>query len=213
MPARMVYREIKFQEGRIITDALLYREKCHLLLPEPFTQNVFVNIARGGESRILIGSDSSVNLNRMGSFFKGMYNADMRNAPMGMKPTEFSYTFLLKKPLFREKEVYYPSLVRNMFDLSSLDSRPVIRYTVAIRSSYGWPARRENFGVGVTLSFDSDNARKLFSPLVTKEFRKMGRETGLRIRKGTRRKLWDASLHQPFNLINLIRIPSESDLA
>lgn len=213
MAAPMVYREIKFQEGSIVTDALLYREKCHLLLPEPFTQNVFVNIARGGESRMLVGSSSMVNLNRMRSFFMSMYNADMREAPMDMKPTEHSYSFYLKKPLTREREVYYPGMVRNLFDLSSIDSRPVIKYSVAIRSSQGWPNRKENFGVSVTLSFDSENAKKLFMPLISRELRNMKRETGLRIRRGGARKVWDASLHLPFNLINLIRIPSESDLA
>lgn len=213
MAASMIYREIKFQEGGIITDALLYREKCHLLLPEPFTQNVFVNISRGNKNRMLIGSSSMVNMNRMRSFFSRMYNADMREASMDMKPTEHSFSFFLKKPFFREKEVYYPGLVRNLFDFSSIDSRPVIRYTVAIRSSQGWPNRKENFGVSVTLSFDTENAKKLFMPLIRKELRKLRNETGLRVRKGKARKVWDASLHLPFNLINLIRIPSESDLA
>ncbi len=212
MASRMVYREIKFQDGSIMTDALLYREKCHLLLPEPFTQNVFVNISRGKERRMLIGSSSLVNMNRMKAFFSSMYNADMREASMNMKPTEHSYTFLVKKGPFREKEAYYPGLVRNLFDFSSIDSRPVIRYSVAIRSSKGWTNRKENFGVSATISFDSENAKKLFMPLISKELRKLRAETSLRVRKGRSRKVWDASLHLPFNLINLIRIPSESDL-
>lgn len=209
----MVFREIRFQEGSIVTDALLYREKSHLLLPEPFTENVFMNVARGSESRLFIGSRSAVNMNRMVSFFRSMYDAATGDASMESDSTGYSVSFYIKKPFLKEKEVYYPGLVRNVFDFSTMESRAVIRYSVSIRSGLSGFTGKENFGVHVSISFDSDSARKLFLPLIQKEIRKMKSETGMRIRKSRSSKIADSSLHLPFNLINLIRIPSESDIA
>lgn len=213
MDSPLIFREIDFRIEGIETDALLYREKCHLLLPESFSQNLFYAISGKEGTRLFFASDSMVNINRLQSFFSKLYGTSAIEAGSPPDSFDFPYMMGLKMPLFKEKEFYYPGLVRNLFDYRTIEEDSLIKYTVSLRSGVSKLARRKTFGMSVSLSFDSEASMNRFTPLISSEFENMRRENGVKMKRVKKNRLRDTSLHIPFNLINFIRIPTDKDLA
>lgn len=206
-------REMLFPDGEIRTDSLLYREKCHLLLPDPFTQNLFYSISDELQTRFFVASDSNVNLDRLKSFFQRLYGVNFEGVEQVADPGEYTAILNLKSPLLREREFYYPGFVRNILDFNSVDRDSTIRYAVSIRSGDRIMSRNRSYGMSISVSFSSENSGRRLSPLISQEQRKLKQETGMKLKNMRGRRMSDVSLKVPFNLINFIRVPAESDLS
>ncbi len=212
MNTKLMVKEILFPEGEIRTDSLLYREKCNLLLPEPFSQNMFYTVSDELQARFFIASDSHANLDRLQSFFIRLYGATFEDSAPNWEDTGFSIRMKFRAPFLREKEFYHPGFVRNLMDLNSVDRDSKFRYTVSIRSAQKPFFRKRSYGLAVTMSFNSGNARKRLSPLVSQELLTFREETGIRPRLLRSGRMRDSNFQLPFNLINFVRVPSEKDL-
>lgn len=212
MDSALTIKEIIFSVDGLKTDAMLYRERCNMLIPEPFTQNIFYAVTGKSGARVFVASDSHVNMNRMLTFFSKMYNA----TPVEFMPLEknFSSHYVLKfrTSVLVEKEFYYPGFIRNLFDYGSIDGETVVRYAVAMRSGISKLARKRTFGVSITLSFDSESTRNRIMPLISSELRNFRKENKVKLKRMWWKRMRDTSHDVPFNLINFIRIPSDSDL-
>lgn len=212
MNAPIKVKEILFPEGEIKTDSLLYREKCTLLLPEPFSQNMFYAISDELQARFFIATDSPANMDRLQSFFVRLYGANFEDTSYRADEPAFSIGINFRTPFIGEKEFYHPGFVRNMLDFNSVDRGSTIRYTVSIRSGGKPLLMKRTYGLAITVSFDSENARNRLAPLISQEMLTFREEAGIRPKIVRSRVIRDTVFHRPFNLINFIRVPSEKDL-
>lgn len=209
---RLMTREILFPTGDIRTDSLLYREKSGLLLPEPFTQNLFYAVSDEMETRFFIASESRLNLEKMEAFFLRLYGAIFQDCEDPVKHA--GSTVFLKSTIrnARVKEFYHPRFVRNMLDYSSIDRSARISYCVSVRSGRHVGRKGRRYNISVSVGFDSRFSRRKFMELIDSELSAMKREARFVLKKSGRGILSDNTLSQSFNLINFIRIPSEQDL-
>lgn len=205
-------REILFPEGDIRTDSLLYREKCQLLIPEPYTQNLFHAITNDVQTRFFISSDSERNLERMETFFSRLYGAIFEDAD-SILPC-FDHSIMLRNSIlnFRKKEFYHPRFVRNILDFPSFERSDPISYSVTMRSGHKQKSGTNRFNISVQIGFKSSESLNRFRDVVDAEVRDLKYHTRHRLKVSKNSKMRDNLLVQPFNLINFIRIPSERDL-
>lgn len=207
----MQTREILFPNASIMTDSLLYKEKARLLLPEPYTQNLFLVQSDLYQTRFFLASESRRNLERMESFFFRLYDTMFEDSEL--PHMESASSMVLRNSLLniRKKEFFHPAFVRNLFDYSSIERNATIRYSVSIRSGKHLLRNTERFNFTITVAFSPDDVRKRFTDLLGSELKAMKRQAGFRMKKSTRAKMSDNLLTNPFNLINFVRIPSERD--
>ncbi len=212
MSSQLKVKEILFPEGEVKTDAMLYKEKSSLLVPEPFSQNIFYSISDELQTRFFIGSDSHANLDRLQSFFTRLYGATFEDSAIKQVEEGFSISLRLKTPLFTEKEFYYPGFVRNILDFNSIDRSSVIRYSVSIMAGEKRLLRPKAYGLSITLTFDSELHKSRLAPLIDQETMKLSKETGIRGKIKKSLKVRDTGFKNTFNLINFVRVPSEKDV-
>lgn len=205
-------RELLFPDREVRTDSLLYREKCRLLLPEPYTQNLFYARSDQYQTRFFIASDSGRNLERMESFFLRIYGTIFEDS--SLPDNAGGHTVVLKNSIrnIRKGEFYHPGFVRNLLDYTSIDREASISYRVSIRSGQKKKGASGKFNFTVALGFNSVNVERKFSDLLDYEIRAMRREAGYSLRKARINRVGDNLLSNPFNLINFIRVPSERDI-
>lgn len=205
-------KEIAFPADEIKTDSLLYREKSYLLIPEPFSQNLFYAISDEARTNFFIASESALNLERMEAFFRLVYGATFMQKTGPPEHTGPSIV-LRSTPLnARIREFYHPRFVRNLLDYSSIDRNARFSYCVAVRSGRTSFRGRRRFNVAVSLGFDSGFSRAKFNELIRNELAILKKESRFRLRISRSGKMSDGILSESFNLINFIRIPSEHDL-
>lgn len=211
-PRVMKTREILFPDGDIKTDSMLYREKCRLLVPEPYTQNLFFARSDQYQTRFYIASDSTRNLERMESFFNRVYGSIFEDSQL--PGIEGENAVILKNSLLnlRKREFYHPGFVRNILDFTSIDRTATMRYCVSLRSGRAGIRKRGRFNFTIAIGFDSGQAEKKFSDLLGYELKAMRRQAGFLLKKSGSPRMRDNLLSEPFNLINFIRVPSERDL-
>lgn len=208
----IITKELRFPPGEIKTDALLYREKSYLLIPEPFTQNLFYAISDTLETRFFLASDSRLNLERLEAFFLRLYGAsceEVADAPVHKGSVTVLRSTILNG---RTGEFYHPRFVRNILDYAAVDNTGRVSYCVAIRSGRVSIRAKRRFNVVVSVGFDSDLAKNRFHDLIRHETGIMKREAGFRMRVSDRKRISDNIMTESFNLINFVRIPSENDL-
>ena len=205
-------REFILPNGEIRTDSLLYREKCRLLLPEPYTQNMFIAHGNQYQTRYYIASDSMRNVERMGSFFSRLYGTVFQET--GLPVINEINTVLLKNSLWnvRKKEFYHPAFVRNILDYASMGDSAEVRYCVTVRAGKQSARASGRYNFGIAIGFSTGNARRKFSDLLEYELKTMRRDAGYSLRKARLYRMGDNLLSNPFNLINFIRVPAEKDL-
>lgn len=211
-PGNLQTREILFPDGEIKTDSMLYREKCRLLLPEPFTQNLFFVQSDQYRTRFYIASESARNLERMESFFSRIYDSIFEDS----EPPAIGgdSTVMLKNSSLnlRKKEFYHPGFVRNILDYTSIDRTASMRYCVSIKSGKNTGRRSGRYNFTITIGFNSEQAERKFSDLLGYELKSMKRQSGFMLKRARIPRMRDNTLSEPFNLINFIRVPSERDL-
>lgn len=205
-------REMLFPDGEIRTDSLLYREKCRLLIPEPFTQNMFLAHCDYYQTRFYVASESARNLDRMEAFFSRLYGAIFQDA--GMPQMERVASVVLKNSMrnMRRREFYHPGFVRNILDYTSVDRESSMRYCVSIRSGNSVMRRPGRYNFTIGMGFSNELARRRFSDLLDYELRTLKAESGFSLKRAVRPRMGDNLLSTPFNLINFIRVPSERDI-
>lgn len=211
MGPSLIVKEIRYPEGNLATDSLMFREKCNLLLPELFTQNLFYSISRSDYTRYFLATSSETNMRKMETFFDKIYKTDLVDGSRVEFSGCCSTRFRLKRPLLKEKEFYYPSLLRNLSDLSKMEKGSAIWYAVTVRAGQDILTKRRGFGVAMTVSFDSEKSERVFLPLIAQELRNMKRETGVGMKRMLGHRIKDTPLHIPFNLINFVRMASGDD--
>lgn len=204
--------EIMFPQGEVRTDALLYREKCRLLLPEPFTQNIFTVISSQTETGFFISSDSDANLERMEAFFSRLYGTLYEEVEQPVDGFQVGITVANSALNLRRREFYHPRFVRNILDYTSVEKGSRMRYSVSIRSGRRTLRNFRKFNFSVSVGFDSPGAAGRFRDMLTDEISILKREAGHRMKTVSRPVFSDSLLSVPFNLINFVRVPSEKDL-
>ena len=211
-PGNIRTREILFPEGEIRTDSMLYREKCRLLLPEPYTQNMFYVQGDQYQTRFFLASDSTRNLERMESFFSRIYGSVFEDSPLPEDGAGHSLVLRNSALNLRKKEFYHPGFVRNILDFTSIDRAATMRYCVTIRSGKGLRGNPGRYNFTITVGFNSEQAERKFSDLLAYELKTMRRQSGFSLKRAGKARMRDNLLSIPFNLINFIRIPSERDI-
>ncbi len=211
-PGSIRTREILFPEGEIRTDSMLYREKCRLLLPEPFTQNMFYVQSDQYQTRFFLASDSTRNLERMESFFSRIYGSVFEDS--ALPDSGINHALILRNSALniRKKEFYHPGFVRNLLDYTSIDRSATMRYCVSLRSGKSARGTAGRYNFTITVGFDSEQAKRKFSDLLSYELKTMRRQSGFSLKRAGKPKMRDNLLSMPFNLINFIRVPSERDI-
>ncbi len=211
-PRSIFTREILFPAGEVRTDSMLYREKCRLLLPESYTQNMFFVQSSQFQTRFFIASESTRNLEMMEAFFSRMYGAVFEDSQL--PEVGGNNSVILKNSILnlRKKEFYHPGFIRNILDYTAVDRTAVIRYCVSVRSGGSGRRYRGRFNFTVTIGFDSEHTEKKLSDLLSYEMKAMKHISKYYMKKSGRPKMRDNLLSNPFNLINFIRVPSERDI-
>lgn len=205
-------KEILFPAGEIRTDSMLYREKCRLLLPESYTQNMFLVQSTQFQTRFFIASESTRNLEMMEAFFSRMYGAVFEDAQL--PEVGGNNSVILKNSILnlRKREFYHPGFVRNILDYTAVDRTAVIRYCVSVRSGSSGRRYGGRFNFTVTIGFDSEHTEKKLSDLLSYEMRAMKHISRYYMKRTRRPRMRDNLLSEPFNLINFIRVPSDRDI-
>lgn len=209
----IIAKEIVFPADEIKTDSLLYKEKSYLLIPEPFTQNLFYAISDDKQANFFIASESLLNLGRMEAFFRLVYGASFIESAASPKHAGPATIMRSTSLNARTREFYHPRFVRNILDYANVDRSAKISYCVTIRSGRISPRGRRRFNIGVSVGFDSDLSKAKFNELIRNELGILRKDSRFRLRISKNGRISDRTLSESFNLINFIRIPSEHDLA
>ncbi|MCL5732217.1 MAG: hypothetical protein M1285_02345 [Candidatus Thermoplasmatota archaeon] len=203
------WEEIIFTQEDIRTDSLLYGEKSYLLLPPDGQENRFLAISSHTSRRFFIYSTSQGGLERLHAFFFRLYGAMFEeSAP----PDVFSsHTVLTNARRDRRiSDFYHPRFVRNIMDLSAVDSDITTAYSVALRKRTGRRGRR-GYNFVASLSFRNPEEMDAFRDVLREEIRALRMETGWKIATKPRGRVSNSLMRNTFQLINFIRIPAESD--
>lgn len=205
--------QISFPDGDIKTDSLLYREKSHLLVPEPYTQNLYTVIFDEFQTNFYISSDSETNLERLQAFFSRIYDTTFQEMEEAVHGEYSDSVILVNSPRnAKSKEFYHPRFVRNLLDYVSVDRRASIRYTVSVRSGTRVARKPAKFNFNISIGFNSPTSANKFRDLLRNELVELRREAKYRIRPSGKGRFRDNLLSLPFVMINFIRVPSAYDL-
>lgn len=203
-------KELIFSTGEIKTDSMLYRDKAYLLLPEPGTENAFTVLCDEQQTRFFISSSARKNLERLELFFFRIYGTIIEDSP-AMHRYSSSLTIFNSLLNLRTGDFYHPRFIRNILDFPHIDHDIRFSYTVRIRSSNTWRIGRRRYNFFISIGFDSAGDMDRFRDLVANEILSLKESAKWRMRISRSSGIMDNLLRNPFNLINFVRIPSESD--
>ena len=203
-------KELIFSTGEIKTDSMLYRDKAYLLLPEPGTENAFTVLCDEQQTRFFISSSARKNLERLELFFFRIYGTIIEDSPV-MHRYSSSLTIFNSLLNLRTGDFYHPRFIRNILDFPHIDHDIRFSYTVRIRSSNTWRIGRRRYNFFISIGFDSAGDMDRFRDLVANEILSLKESAKWRMRISRSSGILDNLLRNPFNLINFVRIPSESD--
>ena len=203
-------KELIFSTGEIKTDSMLYRDKAYLLLPEPGTENAFTVLCDEQQTRFFISSSARKNLERLELFFFRIYGTIIEDSP-AMHRYSSSLTIFNSLLNLRTGDFYHPRFIRNILDFPHIDHDIRFSYTVRIRSSNTWRIGRRRYNFFISIGFDSAGDMDRFRDLVANEILSLKESAKWRMRISRSSGILDNLLRNPFNLINFVRIPSESD--
>ena len=201
------WRELIFGEGEVITDAVSFKERSHLIIPHTGEENHFLVSFKRDEIRFFVGSTGVSSLKRLEAFFQRVYSASSIETPyLEEKNAEEIYmTNGIRTSLVRD--FYSPAFVRGVFDIPISTGLQEMNYKVTVRTGSQHRGKsRFNFVVrlGTTDPVGLSDAAKI----VQAEVLNLRRESHWVLKQG-RWKTSDILLRNPGNLINFIRIPSE----
>ena len=203
-------KELNFSTGEIKTDSMLYRDKAYLLLPEPGTENSFTVLCDEKQTRFFISSSARKNLERLELFFFRIYGTVARDSPV-TKRYSFNLTIFNSSLNLRKGDFYHPRFIRNILDFPLIDHDIRFSYTVRIRSGNTWRIGRRRYNFFISIGFDSAGDMERFRDLIANEILILKESAKWRMRISRSPRIIDNLLRNTFNLINFVRIPSESD--
>ena len=205
----MKWLEMSVTDADPRTDAVLYKEKSNLLIPESGNENQFRVISSFTSRTMYIGSTSQKSLERMQAFFYKLYGAAFENAAPKI---QFEKHLILVNSWWdrKMKDFYHPEFVRNLLDLSASSHDLVWQYGVNLLGSYDF-RRRRRYNFLLTLSFRDEDELGANLDLIRDQIAKLSENTAWKMHRLRTRGISDNLMKNTFNLINFIRIPAKSE--
>lgn len=203
------WEEIIFTQDDIRTDSLLYGEKSYLLLPPDGQENRFLAISSHTSRRFFIYSTSQAGLERLHAFFFRLYGGMFQEST----PPDIFTSHTVLTNVRRDRRIgdfYHPRFVRNLMDLSAVDSDITTAYSIALRKHTGRRGRRA-YNFVASISFRNPEEMETFRDVLREEISTLRLETGWKLGIKPHGRISNNLIRNTFQLINFVRIPAESD--